>query len=305
MLRRPEIGFVGLGHMGGPMSARLVRAGYDVVGSDLVATARAKLRALGGRTVDDVGQIGAVADIVVLILPNSDVVEAVAGQLASGMRPGAAIVDMSSSEPTRTRRLAESLSARGIRLVDAPVSGGVRGATDGTLTIMIGGDADAVPGLSELFAQLGRPISVGPVGSGHAVKALNNLLSAAHFWLTSEAVAIGIKLGIEPEVLLSVINRSSGRSGSSEAKWPSFVIPETFDSGFEAELMLKDVKIAVGLADDVNIPSLLGRDLSGLWEDALNCLPAHADHTEIAKVLLERAALSELAATVARPEERP
>jgi len=283
----PEIGFVGLGNMGGPMSTRLVAAGYPVAGFDLADSARADLASSGGRSVDAVGDL-AEADIVILMLPNSDVVESVAAQLATLMRPGTTIVDMSSSEPTRTRRLAERLAGHDLTLIDAPVSGGVRGAVDGTLTIMVGGPYTDVPGLEELFARLGRVIAVGPVGSGHAVKSLNNLLSAAHFWLTSEAIAIGIQLGVDPEVLLSVINTSSGRSGSSEAKWPNFVLPATYDSGFEAQLMLKDLRIAVGLADDVALPSVLGRDLVALWQAALEGLPPHADHTEIAKVLLAR-----------------
>lgn len=291
----PDLGvvWVGLGNMGGPMSARLVEAGYDVLGYDLSEPARRALLDRGGRIGAGLPGLAAAADLVFLMLPNSDVVESVVADLLPSLRAGTTIIDMSSSEPTRTRKLAVDLSARGVGLIDAPVSGGVRAAVDGTLTIMVGGEPDKVPGLLDAFSHLGHVTEVGGVGTGHAVKALNNLLSAAHFWLTSEAVAIGIRLGIDPQVLLSVVNTSSGRSGSSEAKWPRFVLPETFDSGFEAQLMFKDVKIAVGLAEDVDLPSSLGGELSRLWQDALGELPPHADHTEIAKVILERAEKAE------------
>ena len=222
------------------------------------------------------------------MLPNSDVVDLIAAEVRPYLTPGQTLIDMGSSEPARTRALARSLAESELVLLDAPVSGGVRSAETGALTIMVGGDSHARPGVDALLAQLGRTRDVGLVGSGHAIKALNNLLSAAHFWLTSEVVAIGSRLGIEPEVLLDVVNASSGRSGSSEAKWPRFVLPGTFDSGFEAELMLKDVKIAVQLAEDLALPTELGGRLAELWQEALRSLAPHADHTEIAKVIMGR-----------------
>ena len=156
---------------------------------------------------------------------------------------------MSSSEPLRTRALAEKLAASGLaRLVDAPVSGGVGGAERGTLTIMAGGEADTIADLAEVLSVLGRVRHTGPVGSGHALKALNNLLSATHLLATSEAMVAGQEFGLDPHTMLEVFNASSGRSGSTENKWPNFVLPGGYDSGFGLGLMLKDMKIATQLA---------------------------------------------------------
>ena len=284
----PSVAFIGLGNMGVPMAARLLAAGYDVIGFDRSETASASFQSLGGAVARSAAEAASGRDVVILMLPNSDVVDLIAAEVRPYLTPGQTLIDMGSSEPARTRALARSLAESELVLLDAPVSGGVRSAETGALTIMVGGDSHARPGVDALLAQLGRTRDVGLVGSGHAIKALNNLLSAAHFWLTSEVVAIGSRLGIEPEVLLDVVNASSGRSGSSEAKWPRFVLPGTFDSGFEAALMLKDVKIAVQLAEDLALPTELGGRLAELWQEALQSLAPHADHTEIAKVIMGR-----------------
>ena len=144
-------------------------------------------------------------------------------------------------------------------MIDAPVSGGVSGAETGRLTVMVGGarQTDLVAA-RPLLEELGRPVHAGPVGAGHAVKALNNLLSATHLWVTSEAMLAGERFGIDPQVMLSVFNSSSGRSGSTENKWPNFILPGTFNSGFGLRLMLKDMGIAVQLVDQVGGPSALG-----------------------------------------------
>jgi 3-hydroxyisobutyrate dehydrogenase len=225
------VGFIGLGNMGGPMSARLVRAGYRVTGFDLAAPARDALTRAGGIAVPDLA--GAVADagIVVLMLPNSDIVEATVRDEGFAAAPGTIVVDMSSSEPMRTRGLAAELAERGVTLVDAPVSGGVARARTGELTIMTGGDPADLHRIAPVLAELGTPTRAGDVGSGHAVKALNNLLSATHLLATCEAMLAGEQFGLDPAVLLSIFNRSSGRSGSTENKWPNFILPGTFDSG--------------------------------------------------------------------------
>jgi 3-hydroxyisobutyrate dehydrogenase len=188
---------------------------------------------------------------------------------------------MSSSEPLRTRELAAELKERGVTLVDAPVSGGVTRARAGTLTIMTGGDPADLARVSPVLSAMGTTTRAGDVGSGHAVKALNNLLSATHLLVTSEAVLAGEKFGLDPEVMLEIFNRSSGRSGSTENKWPDFILPGTFDSGFGLRLMLKDMGIAVGLAEQVGAPDPLGRAATELWARAAEALEAGADHTEI------------------------
>jgi 3-hydroxyisobutyrate dehydrogenase len=192
---------------------------------------------------------------------------------------------MSSSEPLRTRALAERVAERGVTLVDAPVSGGVSGARAATLTIMVGGPDEAVATLTPLLALMGRVRHVGGVGSGHALKALNNLMSAAHLLASSEAILAGERFGLDPAVMLEAVNGSSGRSGSTENKWPNYVLPETFDSGFTAGLMVKDIRIALGLAEATGAPSALAARTVELWTRAVDQLGPAADHTEIVRWL--------------------
>jgi 3-hydroxyisobutyrate dehydrogenase len=205
--------------------------------------------------------------------------------LLDALAPGTVLVDMGSSEPLRTRALAEHVAERGAVLVDAPVSGGVSGATAGTMTIMVGGPEDVVAPLVPLFGVLGRMRHVGPAGAGHALKALNNLMSAAHLLASSEALLAGQRFGLDPAVMLDAVNGSSGRSGSTENKWPNFVLPGTFDSGFTLGLMLKDIRIALGLAEATGAPSALAARTVELWAEAAAALGPAADHTEIVRWL--------------------
>ena len=275
------IGFVGLGNMGLPMATRLVRAGYEVGGHDISWAA--------GKALSDVGGIhwpelaGAVigSEVVILMLPNSDIVEATVRSEGFNTGRGMIVVDMSSSEPLRTRALAAELAERGVTLIDAPVSGGVKGAVNGKLTIMAGGAPEDIERVTPILAHLGKVTRAGDVGSGHAVKALNNLLSATHLLVTSEAMLAGERFGLDPRVMLEIFNGSSGRSGSTDNKWPNFVLPGTFDSGFGLRLMLKDMRIAADLADQVGVPDPLGHAAVELWAEAAEALDAGADHTEI------------------------
>jgi 3-hydroxyisobutyrate dehydrogenase len=280
----PAVGFVGLGRMGTPMVQRLAAAGVAVRGYDTAS--RPELAGV----VTLVEEAALVADgvpVVVLMLPDSAAVEAVAlgAGLLDALAPGTVLVDMGSSEPLRTRALAEHVAERGAVLVDAPVSGGVSGATAGTMTIMVGGPEDVVVPLGPFFAVLGRMRHVGPVGAGHALKALNNLMSAAHLLASSEALLAGQRFGLDPAVMLDAVNGSSGRSGSTENKWPNFVLPGTFDSGFALGLMLKDIRIALGLAEATGAPSALAARTVELWTEAAAVLGPAADHTEIVRWL--------------------
>jgi 3-hydroxyisobutyrate dehydrogenase len=270
------VGFVGLGNMGLPMAGHLVDAGHEVLGYDVAQAARARFAG----SVDDLAVV-AEAPVVILMLPNSDVVELVVRDMP--LRQGTVVVDMSSSEPLRTKALAASLADGGVVLVDAPVSGGVARARTGKLTIMAGGDPEVLAGLADVLAPLGTVVRAGGVGAGHAIKALNNLLSATHLLATAEAMVAGERFGLDPDVMLSIINTSSGRSGSTEQKWPNFVLTEKFDSGFGLRLMLKDMRIAVDLAERVGAPERLASGAVALWTEAANALPESADHTEIAR----------------------
>jgi 3-hydroxyisobutyrate dehydrogenase len=309
MMPAGVVGFVGLGNMGIPMTQRLVAAGYQVRGYDMSADARAAFAAIGtsdaggGVTaVTDLAAVGDGADAVILMLPDSDIVERVilgrlaseptagpAGGLLASLPAGATIIDMSSSDPARTRILAEQVAAAGVTLIDAPVSGGVSGARAGTLMIMVGGPKEAVERFSPMLATMGKKVvHAGDVGAGHAVKALNNLMSAAHLLASSEALIAGRRFGLDPAVMLEIINGASGRSASTENKWPNYVLTEKYDAGFSIRLMVKDIKLALGIEHATGVPSAASEAVVATWEAALADLPPDADHTAIARWLADR-----------------
>ena len=288
--QQTSIGFVGLGNMGAVMSARLVAAGFTVHGHDISPPARAALADAGGLAHDNLGDAVRDARVVILMLPGSDVVEAVVRDPEFAPRENGTVIDMSSSEPARTQALAAELGQREITLVDAPVSGGVAGARAGRLTIMVGADADVLDRLRPVLEPLGNPVHVGGVGAGHAIKALNNLLSATHLLSTAEVMAAGQRFGLDPQVMIDVFNRSSGQSRSTSSKWPDFVLPGTFNSGFALRMMVKDMRIALGLAEQVGAPDRLSRSSLELWAAAADALPPTADQTELARWVLRMSA---------------
>lgn len=284
-----DLALVGLGNMGVPMARRWIEAGMSVRGFDLDPRAATRLSDAGGTPCATAAEAASAASVIVLMLPNSVIVDAVIDEMLAqdALQTGDLVVDMSSSQPLRSRVNAERLAERGVDFVDAPVSGGVRGVVAGTLAIMAGGPESLVARATPVLEVLGRVTRVGDIGAGHAAKALNNLVSAAHLWMTSEAVLVGREFGIEPETLVEVINASTGRSVSSEVKWPKFVLPGTFDSGFGAALLAKDTRVAVDLRESLGLPGLLDETVAGLWERAVRELPSGADHTEVARYIAE------------------
>jgi 3-hydroxyisobutyrate dehydrogenase len=276
--------------MGEPMVRRLAAAGHEVRAYDVAEQARARLTGTTSVTVTkSPSDVADDADVVILMLPDSAAVEQVLLRdgILDRVRPPTLVVDMSSSEPARTRALAELAAGRGVTLVDAPVSGGVVGARGGSLTIMTGGPPDALDRLGPVLAVLGsRVVHAGDIpGAGHAIKALNNLMSAAHLLASSEAMLAGQAFGLDPAVMLDIVNTSSGRSGSTQNKWPNYILPGTFDSGFSIAFMVKDMKIALQLADMAGTPAPLCRAAVAAWASAGEEMPAGADHTEIARWL--------------------
>jgi 3-hydroxyisobutyrate dehydrogenase-like beta-hydroxyacid dehydrogenase len=198
------------------------------------------------------------------------------------MAPGSTLLDMSSSYAPATKKLAATLAARKLTLVDAPVSGGVKGAKQATLTIMFGGSADKFAELQPILATMGKMIQhVGETGAGHALKAINNYLSAASLYATSEAVMMAQKFGLDPKVALETINQSSGQSYSTHYKFPTFVLPRSFNSNFSLDLLLKDVKMVNQLAKELEVPTLLASVVEQVYQTAKNVGPAEQDHTEI------------------------
>lgn len=301
------VGFIGLGNMGIPMTRRLVEAGYHVRGFDTSVGALANFEAIGASdagggvtAVTELGSVGDRADAVILMLPDSDIVERVLlGRLASepadagagggllvNLTPGTVVIDMSSSDPARTRVLAELVAAARMTLIDAPVSGGVSGARAGTLMIMAGGPDAAFARFKPMLSAIGkRVVHAGDVGAGHAVKALNNLMSAAHLLASSEALIAGRRFGLDPAVMLEIINGASGRSGSTENKWPNYVLTEKYDAGFSVRLMVKDIRLALGIEHATGVPAAASEAVVATWEAALADLPPDADHTAIARWL--------------------
>jgi 3-hydroxyisobutyrate dehydrogenase len=305
------VGFIGLGNMGIPMTEHLVAAGYHVRGFDTSASAMENFGAIGssdagGRVtaVTELASVGDGADAVILMLPDSDIVERVvlgrlasepspadgtAGGLLAALPAGTTIIDMSSSDPARTRLLAVPVAAAGVTLIDAPVSGGVAGARAATLMIMVGGPSAAFERFKPMLGALGkRVVHAGDVGAGHAVKALNNLMSAAHLLASSEALIAGRRFGLDPAVMLEIVNGASGRSGSTENKWPNYVLTEKYDAGFSVRLMVKDLNLALSIEHATGVPSAASEAVVATWEAALADLPPDADHTSIARWLAER-----------------
>ncbi len=290
-----RIGFVGIGNMGTPMASRLVKAGWQVSVYD---TDRAKVddfvKTHGGAAADTLEQLGKACPIVITMLPDGHIVRKVvlgAGEggdcLVRGLGRDAIILDMSSSSPVGTRELGKELAARHIQLIDAPVSGGVRGAVAGTLAIMTGGDRALAARLDELLAPMGRRFYVGALGSGHAAKVLNNYVSAAGLAAAAEAILIAERFGIEPPVILDVINASTGRNNSTENKFTQFIFNRKFNSGFALGLMAKDLSLAMEVAQACDVPAELGQACLKLWKDAEARIGGRSDHTEIARYVSE------------------
>jgi 3-hydroxyisobutyrate dehydrogenase len=278
------VAVIGLGNMGVPMGACLVRAGYAVTGFDLAPEARARFAAAGGKVSDDIAGAVSTADVVITLLPNGKIVREAVAALRPHLKPGCVLMEMSSSDPMGTRKLGEDLIAAGYGFVDAPVSGGVRRAVDGTLAIMVGGDGATIDRVDPLLKAMGKSIfRTGVLGSGHAMKALNNYLSAAGLVAAVEAVAIGRKFGLEPNLMADIFNASTGRNNTTEVKLKQLIISESFAAGFPLGLMAKDVRTADDLAHALAVPSPLADICAKLWDGAAESLGGRADHTEIGR----------------------
>lgn len=285
------IAFIGLGTMGLPMAARLVEAGHEVRGSDLSQAACAALEQVGGKAAGSPREAVAGARIVITMLPNAAIVADAlfgSGGAAESIPSGSLVIDMSSSAPLKTRELGEKLSARRIALIDAPVSGGVSRARDGTLAIMAGGDAVAIERARPVLSAMGKSIFLtGSLGSGHAMKALNNYVSASGLVAACEALMVGRAFGLAPETIVDVLNVSTGRNNSTETKLKPFVVSESFASGFAMALMAKDIRTAANLAEELGLQTSEIEQSAALWERASQVLGKTADHTEIYKYLAE------------------
>lgn len=288
------VGFVGLGTMGAPMAACAARVGFALVVHDVDRAALDRVASdTGARVANSASEVAGAADMVVAMLPTgADVREAALDEngLADGFGGNGVLIDMSSSGPVGTVALAAELAARGIAMIDAPVSGGRAKAVDGTLTIMAGGDGAAVDRCLPVLEAVGERIfRTGAIGSGHAAKALNNLLNAAGQLAAAEALSIGARFGLDPDTLLDVINVSSGMNQATMYKVRQFVLSRAFDSDFAMDLMLKDVTIALDLARETGTPAPFSERCRALWSEARDALGPGRDQTEIARWVETRA----------------
>jgi 3-hydroxyisobutyrate dehydrogenase len=279
------IAVLGLGNMGVPMGACLIKAGFAVTGFDPAEAARKSFDAAGGRTATDVAAVAA-ADVVVTLLPNGKIVRDAVHGMRAHLKPGAIVVDMSSSDPIGTRTLGEEMIAAGFEFVDAPVSGGVKRAANGTLAIMGGGAAATIDRIAALLAAMGTSIfRTGALGSGHAMKALNNYVSSAGLIAAVEALRIGRKFGLDPALMTDILNVSSGKNNTTELKLKQFIISETFADGFPLRLMAKDVRTADDMAHALDIPAPLADLCAELWGAAAQTLGEQANHTAVLRYM--------------------
>jgi len=280
------VAVIGLGNMGVPMGACLIQAGYVATGFDPLESARQKFAATGGRVANDIATAVAAAEVVIMLLPNGRIVREAVSAMRVHLRTSAILMDMSSSDPIGTRSLGEELTAAGTAFIDAPVSGGVKRAANGTLAIMVGGDGATIDRVQPLLATMGGSIfRTGALGSGHAMKALNNYVSAAGLVAAVEALQIGRKFGLDPALMADVLNASSGKNNTTDLKLKQFIISETFDDGFPLRLMAKDVRTADDLAHALGIATPLADLCAGLWEGAARELNERANHTEMLRYI--------------------
>ncbi len=281
-----RIGFIGLGQMGRPMAARLIEAGFAVTVHDAVPDrASAFVAAHGGIAASSAAAAAAGAQAVVTILPNSRDVAEVVAAIRPVLSPGSIVVEMSSGEPSATRAMALDLAASGCTMVDAPVSGGVARAETGTLAIMTGGDVLALEVVEPLLRAMGGSITrCGDVGAGQAMKALNNLVSAAGFLISVEALLIGARFGLDPATMVGVLNASTGMNNSTQRKLSQFVLSRKFNSGFGLDLMVKDLSIALQLGRETTTPAPFAAQCREMWAAAAALLGPGQDHTAIARL---------------------
>ncbi|WP_078615209.1 NAD(P)-dependent oxidoreductase [Streptomyces sp. NRRL S-475] len=300
--RDMRVGFVGLGSMGSGMCRRLADSGFDVAAYDIDRSAVQSADEYPGiRGVAAVCDLA--AGVVVTMLPDGPAVRQVADVLLPRLEPGSLIIDTGSSAPSDTLELGRVAAHHGVAVVDSPVSGSPAAARDGDLTLMAAGTSDALDRAEAVLSALGRIHRVGPAGAGHALKALNNLLSAVNLAAAAEVMLAGRAFGLDPAVMLEVINASAGRSHASETKLPGHVLPGTFDSGFALRLMLKDIRIATALQAQAGGPAVFGTACGDLWEQAHSELPEGADNVEVVRWLEDTAGHELRSAMNGRPRK--
>jgi len=279
-----RIGFVGLGHMGHPMAGHLVRHGYRVLAWDHDAGARGRFATESATApLADAGELAS-ADVLITMLPTGEAVRQVltdggAASLVDTLRAGSLVIDTTSSEPENTRTLGAMLARRGVAMVDAPVSGARKGAMEASLVFMIGGDDAAVDRACAVLSVMGsRLIRTGPLGSGHAMKALNNFVSAAGFAAACEALVIGRQFGLDDAVMVEVLNQSTGRNFATKVSLPR-IVSRDFNGTFSLSLFTKDTRIAAAMAEAGGVTAPISQLVYARMAEAVEHLGGDGDHT--------------------------
>jgi 3-hydroxyisobutyrate dehydrogenase-like beta-hydroxyacid dehydrogenase len=287
-----DIGFIGLGHMGFPMARRLIDAGYEVIAFDTRTEALDRLVALGARPASSPKGVADVAETIMASLPSPRAaVEVATG--AAGVVEGSRVrryVDLSTIGSSTAVQIHDVLAGRNIVAIDSPVSGGVGGAEDGTLAMMVSAPRAEFDTLQPMLKTLGRPMHVGEQpGSAQTMKLVNNILAATVLVATSEVVVMGAKSGLDPSVMIDALNAGSGSTSASRDKFPRAILPRTFDYGFATGLMVKDVRLYLDEARTLGVPVEIAEAVARLWEATLNDEGADSDFTSVIKPI-ERAA---------------
>lgn len=289
-----ECGFIGLGRMGGAMARRLIEAGHRVVAFDVSATACDALAARGASIASSARAVTDGVPVVFLSLPNPEVVvdTMLSEHGAIGGDRVEVCVDLSTSGPEAAIKLAAALAERNIASLEAPVSGGVKGAREGTLSLMVSGPQTAWQRVRPLLEIFGRPFFMGETaGAGQTMKLVNNLLGACAIAITAEGMTIGVKAGLDPVRMIEVLNVSSGRSSATLDKWPRAVLPRTFDFGFASGLCLKDVRLCLAAARSLGVPLGVGTAVCELLERTVRTWGADSDFTAMTKTVESDAGL--------------
>jgi 3-hydroxyisobutyrate dehydrogenase-like beta-hydroxyacid dehydrogenase len=279
------VGFLGLGRMGAPMAANLAGHVERLLVHDISDGAVAGLAAKGAEAAGSAAALGERCDVVFMSLPTPPIVRAAAAEVLAGGAPRI-LCDLSTSGPKLAQELHDLAGPKGVASFDAPVSGGIRGAEQGTLAIMVGGPEALWPELEPLLTHIGKPFYMGETpGAGQVTKLANNLLSLAAIATTAEAMTLGIKAGLDPARMIEVLNAGTGANSATRDKWPRAVLPRTFDFGFSAQLSLKDTRLALEEAQAMGVPLPTGERLAALLGRVLATYGDEADFTEMAKVV--------------------
>jgi 3-hydroxyisobutyrate dehydrogenase-like beta-hydroxyacid dehydrogenase len=281
-----DLGFIGVGKMGAPMAGRLLDAGHTLTLFDAHEAAMRPLLQRGARKAESAPAVAAEVETVLVSLPTPDIVKQVALGLPGGKLRN--FVDLSTTGPRVAREIAAALAPKGIAGIDSPVSGGVSGAEKGTLAVMLACPADRRAALEPVLQVFGRVFYLGErPGLGQTMTLCNNLLSATAMAISCEAVVMGVKAGLDPRVMIDVINAGSGRNSATQDKFPKSILPRTFDFGFTNALMHKDVKLCVEEAEAMGVPMWVGSAVRQLWAYTSSRMGPETDFTTIVKSLEE------------------